>query len=75
MAVTVADAWQGRGVASALLERLSARARAAGIERITARMIVGNDAARRLIARAAEITREQREAGTVQITARLREPR
>jgi RimJ/RimL family protein N-acetyltransferase len=74
-AVTVADAWQGRGVASALLERLSARARAAGIERITARTIVGNDAARRLIARAADITREQCGAGRVTITARLREPR
>ena len=73
--VTVADAWQGRGVASALLERLGARARAAAIERITARMIVGNDAARRLIAHAAEITREQRDGGTVLITARLREPR
>jgi RimJ/RimL family protein N-acetyltransferase len=75
IAVTVADAWQGRGVGTALLERLAARARAAGIERITARMIVGNDAARRLIARVADITSEQRGAGTVQITARLREPR
>jgi hypothetical protein len=36
-------------------------------------MIVGNEAARRLIARAAEITREERGAGTVQITARLRD--
>jgi GNAT superfamily N-acetyltransferase len=73
VAVTVADAWQGRGVGTALLERLVVRARAAGIERITARMIVGNDAARRLIARAAEITREERGAGTVQVTARLRD--
>ena len=75
VAITVADAWHDRGVGTALLERLSARARAAGIERITARMIVGNEAARRLIARAADITHEQRGAGTVQITGRLREPR
>jgi RimJ/RimL family protein N-acetyltransferase len=75
MAVTVADAWQGRGVGTALIERLSSRARAAGIERITARMIVGNHAARRLIAHAADITGEEREAGALLITARLREPR
>ena len=75
VAVTVADTWQGRGVGTALFERLSARARAAGIERITARMIVGNDAARRMIARTADITHEQRGAGTVALTARLRDPR
>jgi RimJ/RimL family protein N-acetyltransferase len=72
VAVTVTDAWQGRGVATALLERLAARARAAGIERIAARMIVGNDAARRLIEQAAVITGEKRDAGTVVVTARLR---
>lgn len=72
IAVTVADTWQGRGVGSALLERLCARARAVGIERITARMLVGNDAAHRLIARAADITHEQRGAGTLIVTARLR---
>lgn len=72
VAITVADAWQGRGVGTALLERLAERARAAGIERITARMLVGNDAARRLIARAADITHEQRGAGTLIVTARLR---
>ena len=72
VAVTVADTWQGRGVGTALLERLTARARAAGVERITARMIVGNDAARRMIARAADITNEQSGAGTLVVTARLR---
>ena len=72
VAIVVADAWQGRGVGTALMERLAARARAAGVERITARMIVGNDAARALIAHAADILSESRLAGTVSLTARLR---
>ena len=72
VAIVVADAWQGRGVGTALIERLAARARAAGLERITARMIVGNDAARALIRRAAEIVTETREAGAISLTAQLR---
>jgi RimJ/RimL family protein N-acetyltransferase len=74
VAIVVADAWQGRGVGSALVERLTARARAAGIDRITARMLVGNQAARRLIARRADILSEQRRSGTVAIEARLTSP-
>ena len=72
VAIVVADAWQGRGVGTALMARLVARARAAGIERITARMLVGNNAARALIGRAADIAGEAREAGTISLTARLR---
>jgi GNAT superfamily N-acetyltransferase len=72
VAIVVTDAWQGRGVGTALMERLRARARAAGIKRITAQMLVGNDAARRLIGRAADILSEAREAGTVSLTAQLR---
>ena len=72
VAIVVADAWQGRGVGTALMERLAARARAAGVERITARMLVGNNAARALIGRAAEIVSETRAAGTTSLTAQLR---
>lgn len=36
VAVTVVDAWQGRGLGTLLLEQLSDRARAEGIERYTA---------------------------------------
>lgn len=72
VAIVVADAWQGRGVGTALMERLAARARAAGVERITARMLVGNNAARAVIARAADILSEAREAGTVSLIAQLR---
>ena len=74
VAIVVADAWQGRGVGTALMERLAGRGRAAGVERITARMLVGNDAARATIERVADILGEAREAGTVSLTARLRRP-
>ena len=72
VAIVVADDWQGHGVGAALADRLTARARAAGIERITARMIVGNDAALRLIAHCADTLTERREPGAVLLTARLR---
>jgi RimJ/RimL family protein N-acetyltransferase len=45
VAVTVVDDWHGRGVATALLERLVARARAEGVERFTALILEENDAA------------------------------
>jgi RimJ/RimL family protein N-acetyltransferase len=71
VAVVVTDAWQRRGVATALLQRLMARARAVGIERIAARLIVGNEAARRLFAHAADTVSERRAGGTILLTARL----
>ena len=45
VAVTVTDDWQGRGVATALLERLVARAREVGIERFVALILEENEAA------------------------------
>ena len=42
VAVTVVDAWQRRGVATALLQRLAARARDEGIERFTATCLARN---------------------------------
>ena len=39
--ITVLDAPQGRGVGTALLEQLAARARAAGVEIFVGRTIVG----------------------------------
>ena len=74
VAIVVVDAWQGRGVGTALMERLGARPRPAGVERITARMLVGNDAARALIAHAADILSEQRRSGTVVLEAKLKRP-
>jgi len=72
VAIVVADDWQGRGVGSALAERLADRARAEGIERFTARLLIGNHAGRRLLERVAEPIVERRDGGTVRVTARLR---
>ena len=48
-AVTVADDWQGRGVATELLDRLVDRAREEGIERFTALVLAQNAEALRLL--------------------------
>jgi acetyltransferase len=71
-AITVVDAWQGRGAGTALLERLAAHARAAGVEVFVGRTIVGDAAARALLAHCAEIVGEERDGGTVVLTGRLR---
>ncbi len=68
----VTDAWQHRGVGTALLEQLAARARAAGIQRFTATTLVGSEDARRLLAHVADPVSEHREGGIVEITAQLR---
>jgi protein lysine acetyltransferase len=73
VACTVADAWQRRGVGSALIERLAARARAAGIERVSVRIVVGDEAARRLLGHVADEIGEHRDGGTVEIVARRRD--
>jgi GNAT superfamily N-acetyltransferase len=72
VACTVLDSWQHRGVGSALAERLARRARAAGIERCTALLLLGNEPARRLLAHVAEEIGEQREGGVVDVTAQAR---
>jgi RimJ/RimL family protein N-acetyltransferase len=72
VAIIVTDAWRGRGVGTALCQRLIARARTAGVQRIRARMLVGNHAARRLVTHFADAQSEQRDPGTVLLTARLR---
>jgi RimJ/RimL family protein N-acetyltransferase len=71
---TVADGWQHHGVGTALVERLATRARAAGIERATALILLGNEPARRLLAHVAEGIDERRDGATLDITARARRP-
>jgi GNAT superfamily N-acetyltransferase len=73
VACTVADAWQRRGVGSALVERLAARARAAGIARFAARIVVGDEPARRLLGHVADEIGEHRDGGTVEIVAQPRD--
>jgi RimJ/RimL family protein N-acetyltransferase len=70
--IAVADLWQGRGVGSALIEQLAARAQAAGVERFTARMLIGNHAGHRLLERVAEEIDEHEDAATIELSARLR---
>jgi RimJ/RimL family protein N-acetyltransferase len=72
VAVVVVDPWQHRAVGSALTERLAARARRAGVERLAARMLIGNHAGRRLLERVADDITEHEDASTIDLTARLR---
>jgi GNAT superfamily N-acetyltransferase len=72
VACTVLDPWQHRGVGSALAERLAVRARAAGIERCTALLVLGNEPGRRLLAHVADEIGERRDGGTVDVTAQVR---
>jgi GNAT superfamily N-acetyltransferase len=49
IAVTVADAFQGRGLGTALLRELRHEARLQGVEHFGGHVLVDNDAARRLL--------------------------
>ncbi len=69
--IVVADQWQHRGVGTALAERLTARARAAGVERFDARTIVGHIAARRMLSRMGEIVSERRTDGITDFVIRI----
>jgi RimJ/RimL family protein N-acetyltransferase/nucleotide-binding universal stress UspA family protein len=61
-AVTVTDDWQGRGVATVLLDRLVERAREEGIDRFTALVLAENADALRLLERLGDT--EQRRVGS-----------
>ena len=70
LACTVMDAWQRRGVGTALVERLAARARAAGIERFVADTVVGDEPGWRLLAHIADDIVERRDGGMLKLSAR-----
>ncbi len=72
-AVAVVDAWQGRGLGHALLERLGARAHANGIEALTGSTVAGNIAVRRLLEGSVGRLAENPRTGTLQVTAMLDE--
>jgi RimJ/RimL family protein N-acetyltransferase len=63
VAVTVVDAWQGRGLGSALLARLSARALEAGIVYFSAEVLAENRSMLALLPRLGRV--ESESAGTV----------
>ena len=50
-AVAVVDDWQGRGLGTALLKALAARAREEGVERFTASVLAGNSPMLELVRR------------------------
>jgi RimJ/RimL family protein N-acetyltransferase len=73
VAVTIVDDWQGRGLGTELLARLSARARQEGIRRFTATAAAGNAAIARLLRNmGAELT--GRGLGTVDYEVALTPP-
>lgn len=75
VAVTVADAWQGRGVGTALLDRLAKRARCAGIETFRGICLAGNTDMRQLLKKLGPGARTSSpEGGLVEIEAKLRSP-
>ena len=65
--VAVADDWQGRGIASMLLERVATRARSVGIEQLTAICLASNMTFIRLVSRLGATTVEPSAAGLVNI--------
>lgn len=73
-AVAVADDWQGRGVATQLLDRLVDRAREEGVDRFTALVLAENSEALRLLERLGDA--EERRAGSqVELEIALPAPR
>ena len=71
VAVAVADHWRGRGIASLLLQQIAARARAAGIDRLTALCLASNTAVLRLLSRLGQMTTSPPEAEVIEVQINL----
>jgi len=69
---TVLDSWQRRGVGTVLTQRLARLADAAGIDSLTAHVLVGNDGARRLLTRVGDVSTERRDGGVLKVRVKLR---
>ena len=67
VAVAVADAWRGQGIARMLLERVATSARAVGIERLTATCLATNHTVIRLLSRLGPTTIGPPDAGLVDV--------
>lgn len=74
VAVAVADRWRGRGIASLLLQRIAARARAADIRCFTALCLRSNTAILRLLGRLGTMTTTASAAGVVEVWIDLYPP-
>jgi GNAT superfamily N-acetyltransferase len=69
--VAVIDDWQGRGLGGLLLRRLSARARAAGVETFTATLRTDNRSMLRALERLGRVELRGSEGGTMEIDVEL----
>ena len=67
VAVAVGDEWRGRGIARMLLERVTARARSAGIEQFIAICLASNHTVIRLLCRLGPTTIGPSDAGVVEL--------
>lgn len=74
VAVAVADAWRGRGIATTLLERVATQARAVGIERLVATCLSRNEPVIRLLGRLGETTIGPSDVGLVDVRIDLTRP-
>ena len=71
VAVAVADSWHGRGVATALLGRLTERAREEGIRRFSAEILAENQPMLELIDDVGPVTMRHSGQGTVEVEVDL----
>jgi RimJ/RimL family protein N-acetyltransferase len=71
VAVAVADSWQNRGVATALLGRLTQRAREEGVRRFSAEILADNRPMLELIDELGDVTMRHLDQGSVQIELEL----
>jgi GNAT superfamily N-acetyltransferase len=72
-AVAVIDPWQDRGVGTALLEALAARAREEGVKRFTASVLASNSPMLELLRQFGDTTVVDRAAGVVELQIELRD--
>jgi GNAT superfamily N-acetyltransferase len=73
VAVAVVDDWQGRGLASALLQDLAARAREEGIARFSASVLAENDPIMKLFRGFGDVHVTSRDQGVVELLMDLPE--
>lgn len=71
VAVTVADAWQGRGVGSGLTRRLAQLARARGITQFSGLMLATNTPMIRLLHSLGTVRSRRQDGGTVELVVDL----